>query len=142
MTVTVLEGMKVKNQKTNEVFTLVKSSKDNALYGVYLQKVIKMDDENEDDYIVEDLCYLEKEESFLEVDRGENSPLLIRENDYTFFKMKEAIEFESWDSEEYTDISIKVVEMTVEEYYKKTDDYEYYFKLRDRVHEFYDEMVA
>ena len=142
MTVTVREGMTIKNKETNEVFTLGKSSKDNALYGVYQKKVIKMDDENEDDYIIEDLDFLERFANFLEVDRGENSPLLIREDDYTFLKMKEAIEFESYDYSDYVDISIKVVYMTVEEYYKKTDDYEYYFKLRDRVHEFYDERVA
>jgi len=137
VTVAILEGMTIKNQNTNEVFTLVKSSKDDILYGVNNTKIIKMDDENEDDYIVENLDCLEKVENFLEIDRGEKNPLIIRENDYTFFKIKKAIEFESFDSNEYTDISIKVVEMTVEEYYKKTKYYQHYFKLRDTVHELY-----
>ena len=137
MQVTILEGMKIKNTLTNEVYTLVKSSVNGLLYGVFEKQVIKLDDEDEDDYIVDDLCCLSKLENFLEVDRGDDTPLLIRENDHAFYHIKEAVEFCTYDSDKYTELEIKVVEMTVEEYYKKTDDYVYFFKLRENIHEFY-----
>ena len=142
MQVTILEGMKIKKIGTDEIYTLVKSSVNDALYGVYNKQVIKLDDENEDDYTVDDLCCLLKLENFLEVDRGNDTPLLIRENDYTFYHIKEAVEFCTYDSDKYTELEIKVVEMTIEEYYEKTNDYIYFFKLRDNIHEFYKNRVA
>ena len=142
MEVTILEGMKIKKIGTNEIYTLVKSSVNGSLYGVYNKQVIKLNDENEGNYIVDDLSYLSKLENFLEIDRGDDTPLLIRENGHAFYEIKEAVEFCTHDSDEYTELEIKVVEMTVEEYYKKIDDYVYFFKLRENIHEFYKVELA
>jgi len=128
------EGMKIApkdNQKKE--YTLIISSVDNSMYGVYQSEVIKLEDEDMNNYICTDLSAFSEEVKVLET---EDKKLYLADNDFCIhtFIMEQLHE----DDEDFQSVDMRILKMSREEYLNKIyDDNYYFFKVREIVHKHY-----
>jgi len=134
ITVDLLEGMKIalKNELENE-YTLIKSNKDNEMYGIYVSHVIKLSDLDNlgKDYICTNVSCFTDERKVIET---QNKNYYAVDND---FSIDDFIDNEIFCKNEFEDVGIKITNMTKEEYMKKIGR-NFYFNCRDIIAESYD----
>jgi len=110
------EGMKIaplENQKLE--YTLIKSKKDNKMYGLHRQHIIKLDDMNKDEldnkWICTDLSSLQEEIQCIEFENGE----IISFEDFCIYELSKS--FNNWNNDgDFTEVSMRKIGMTREKY--------------------------
>lgn len=135
-TIDIQEGMaiKEKNNPDSEKFRLVKSSIDNELYGVGSTKIIKISEINQDDYICDDISCFRNIYTYYEIRFRDKTKLFNDEDLISYLHRKT-------DFDDYEEFEIKKVEMTLEEFSIKTNNYlASYIKYRDKVKDKYEEL--
>ena len=134
------EGMKIAPIKNQEKeYTLVRSSKDNAMYGVHDTTVIKLDDlgENELDtkWICTNLSYMDEEIKCIEFakDKWGDENKIVSFKDFCIYAFADRLE------EEFESIDMRYLYMKREDYMMQKG-FTYEIELRKGIQEFYEKQ--
>lgn len=135
VTVNLLEGMKIAHKDDlSKEFILIKSSKDNELYALYNNVILKINDLKDDlnNYICVNVSSFEEEVKVIETEKNK---LYLMDNDFCIYSF---IENEIDESEtDFQSIDIRILRMTREEFMKRKGE-NYYLKCRDVISDEYE----
>jgi len=133
------EGMKIAPiDKHEEEYTLIKSNINNCMYAVYQTTVIKLDDLDEGDldtkWICTNLSYMEEEIKCIEYEKGKSETKIISFEDFDIYLFERSLD----EYDDFQSINMRLLNMKREKYLlSKGMNYE--IKLRDKIHEFYEQ---
>lgn len=154
ITVSLREGMTIKElyKDDPEEFILIKSTVDGEMYGCGRNRIIKLNDEDEDDYICEDLDFFEREVDYFEFKNGRvindddeisRKTKLVAMDDRLHEELEEQLNdlpFANYDND-FIDVSFRKISMTIEEFENRTNGSNLpYINFRGKVKDKYDEM--
>lgn len=123
-TIDIQEGMVIKE----------KNNPDSELYGVGGTKIIKISEINQDDYICDDISCFRNIYTYYEIRFRDETKLFDDEDLISYLHRKT-------DFDDYEEFEIKKVDMTLEEFSIKTNNYlASYIKYRDKVKDNYEEI--
>lgn len=153
MTVDIREGMKIQRiksfQEKNEkdIFTMIKSSNDDELYGYRIvsplkKEFIKLSDENEDEFICVDVKAWEDKNTYIEiiVEEEDRETQIFDNDEKLFWNLIDAInDCNHFNDDYFKEMELRTVHMTKEEYMIKSNN-DYSLKYRENIHELYQQV--
>lgn len=139
------EGMKIAPiDKQDEEYSLILSSVDNKMYGVFRTTVIKLDDLDEDalntQWICTNLNRMDEDIKCIEFakDKWGNKNKIVSFEDFCIYSFSNRLDE---CDEDFESVDMRLINMKREDY-MKLKGFTYEIGLRDKIKQFYDEKVS